>query len=270
MFEEHEKAAFSQSWDIATRTTDRLFDYVMTLEPHKIEGTMSLNNARRVIGLMSRPMSEMTENIVKNIENLEDHKRRIKDLDSKAVDLEKNLRVNITTLEMRPLDYPRTVCTNGNCIETLFDEQARISHKHYRQQCHPHCTVKGIDVDQVGFEGLKYCLAMDCTTCLVCGHSYKEHMHMTYDLIQVPFEKFNDEVNNKLNDNRDEKKTKEHRIKTLDDIIRNMKVEKMKLFESSAKFGSFLKQNAILPYNDAVLEYFKMSISQVINKVFSM
>ena len=49
-----------------------------------------------------------------------------------------------------------------------------------------------------------------------------------------------------------------------------MKVEKMKLFEISAKFGSFLKQNAILPYNDAVLEYFKMSISQVINKIFSM
>ena len=89
---------------------------------------------------------------------------------------------------------------------------------------------------------------------------------MTYDLIRVPFEKFNYEVNNKLNDNRDEKKTKEDRIKTLDDVIRNMKAEKMKLFEISAKFGSFLKQNAILPYNDAVLEYFTMSINQVIKE----
>ena len=99
--------------------------------------------------MMTRPMSEMTENIVKNIENLETHKRRIKDLDSKAVDLEKNLHVNITTLEFRQLGYPRTVCTNGRCIETVFDEHAGVSKKNYKQQCHPHCGIKGIDVDQV-------------------------------------------------------------------------------------------------------------------------
>ena len=141
--------------------------------------------------MMTRPMSEMTENIVKNIENLETHKRRIKDLDSKAVDLVKNLHVNITTLELRQLGYPRTVCTNGNCIETVFDEQAGVSKKDYKQHCHSHCYLRGIDVDQVGFEGLKSCAAMGCgksTTCLECGHSYKEHMHMTYDLIKVPFE----------------------------------------------------------------------------------
>ena len=61
----------------------------MTLEPHKIESTMNLNNARRIIGLMSRPMSEMTETIVKNIETLEDHKKKIRDLDNKADDLKK-------------------------------------------------------------------------------------------------------------------------------------------------------------------------------------
>merc|ERR1719219_239499 len=159
-FTDQEKTAFSQSWDIATKTTDRLFDHVMTLQPHKIEGTMSLNNARRVIGLMSRPMSEMTENIVKNIENLEAHKRRIKDLDSKAVDLEKNLRVNITTLELRQLGYPRTVCTNGNCIETVLDEEAGVSKKNYRQHCHPHCNLGGVRVEEVGFSGLRNCEAM--------------------------------------------------------------------------------------------------------------
>ena len=63
------------------------------------------------------------------------------------------------------------------------------------------------------------------------------------------------------------KKTKESRIKTLDDAIKNMEEEKNKLFETSAKFGSFLKQNAILPYNDAILEYFKISINQV-RKIF--
>ena len=264
VFEEHEKTAFSQSWDIATKTTDRLFDYVMTLEPHKIESTMSLNNARRIIGLMSRPMSEMTTTIVKNIETLEDHKKKIRDLDNKAYDLEKNLRVNITTLEFKELGYPRTVCTNGNCIETVFDEDAGVSKKNYRQHCHPHCSLSGIEVNNVGFEGLRGCAAMRGREyCAECGHSYKEHMHLTYDLVSVPLEKLNTEVNDKLNANRGEKRTKESRIKALDDAIKNMKEEKNKLFETSAKFGSFLKQNAILPYNDAILEYFKISINQV-------
>ena len=263
-FTNQEKAAFSQSWEIATNTTYRLFDYVMTLTPHKIESTMSLNNARRIIGLMSRPMSEMTENIVKNIETLEDHKKKIKDLDDKAVDLEKNLRVNITTLEFKELGYPRTVCTNGKCIETIFDEQAMVSKKNYKQQCHPHCYLKGIEVNNVGFEGLRGCAAMGGSEfCQKCGHSYKEHMHLTYDLVRVPLEKLNEEVNQKLNANRGEKKTKESRIKIIDNQIQKMKEEKTKLFETSAKFGSFLKQNAILPYNDVILEYFKISINQV-------
>ena len=208
-FEDHERAAFSQSWDIATKTTNSLFDYVMTLEPHKIESTISLNNARRIIGLMSRPMSEMTENIVKNIETLEDHKKKIRDLDNKADDLQKNLHVNITTLEFQELGYPRTVCTNGNCIETIFDEEAKVSKKNYRQQCHPHCYLEGIEVNNVGFEGLRGCAAMrGSDDCWVCGHSYQEHMHMTYDLVRVPLEKLNDEVNAKLYANRGEKKTK--------------------------------------------------------------
>ena len=267
-FNSQEQAAFSQSWDIATKTTIRLFDYVMTLEPHKIENTMSLNNARRVIGLMSRPMSEMTENIVKNIETLEDHKKKIKDLDDKALDLQKNLRVNITTLEFKELGYPRTVCTNGKCIETIFDEHAGVSKKNYKQQCHPHCYLQGIEVNNVGFEGLRGCAAMGGRdSCQQCGHSYKEHMHLTYDLIRVPLEKLNDEVNRKLNANRGEKKTKEDRIKIIDEEIKKMKEEKTKLFQTSAKFGSFLKQNAILPYNDAILEYFKISINQV-NYIF--
>ena len=88
-------------------------------------------------------------------------------------------------------------------------------------------------------------------------------MHLPYDLVRVPLEKLNDEVNAMLNANRGEKKSKESRIKILDDAIKNMKEEKNKLFETSAKFGSFLKQNAILPYNDAILEYFKISINQV-------
>ena len=99
--------------------------------------------------------------------------------------------------------------------------------------------------------------------CQICGHSYKEHMHLTYDLVRVPLEKLNEEVNQKLNANRGEKKTKESRIEIIDNQIQKMKEEKTKLFETSAKFGSFLKQNAILPYNDVILEYFKISINQV-------
>ena len=52
--------------------------------------------------------------------------------------------------------------------------------------------------------------------CQKCRHSYREHMHLKYDLVRVPLEKLNEEVNQKLNANRGEKKTKESRTEISD------------------------------------------------------
>ena len=91
-------------------------------------------------------------------------------------------------------------------------------------------------------------------------------MHRTYDL-QVISKKFlSDGVQAKIDEKQDKKAQMEIYLAELNRLLPEFKHEQNEVLRISAKYGSFLKNVAIIPYNDALGDYLDMIIDQETQK----
>jgi hypothetical protein len=67
-FDEEQRKLFSTSLDASVRTSELLIKRTSDLEPHKVKKTLSLNDTRRIIIEMSRPLVEISGTMQSNID----------------------------------------------------------------------------------------------------------------------------------------------------------------------------------------------------------
>ena len=87
-------------------------------------------------------------------------------------------------------------------------------------------------------------------------------MHLTYTTNLVEREFLSDEARNKINKRSNLKSQKESFIAELEKSIKELEEEKKIIFECASYFGVFLKQNAMIAYNDSFSEYLDMLIRE--------
>jgi len=116
-FLEKEKNNYATSWETSVKETERLIDYISSLEPHKVKNTLSLNDTRRLILQLSRPLAEITSTIQNNIRVAEQKRKDVQESTKHKEDLIKDLYIPIIDLKVTPLDHPRTVCTAQRCVK---------------------------------------------------------------------------------------------------------------------------------------------------------
>ena len=213
---------------------------------------------------MSRPLAEMSVAMQKNIKEAKEAQVKAQLADSEAVDFEKQLHVEGVDLEYQDLGYPRTVCTHPKCIEYIAAGKDNIQQVNYRQHCHPHCGLSGVPTETVGDSRLQGCAAMaaDRTTCRICTHSYNVHMHRTYDLVTVKRSFISEEVQKKIKEKKDAKSKMEAIVQEMTSLQFEFKSEQQEVFRVSAAYGAFLRDAALIPYNDALGDYLDMIIHQ--------
>ena len=83
---------------------------------------------------------------------------------------------------------------------------------------------------------------------------------MTYKTKIVEREFQSDGAQENIKSKRDFKSKKDALKKELTENITDLEGEKEYIMECASRFGSFLKQNALVPYNDAFEEYIDMLI----------
>ena len=98
--------------------------------------------------------------------------------------------------------------------------------------------------------------------CWQCGHSYKMHMHRTYDLVTVRRSFISAEVQAKIMEKKDTKSKNEAAVYEMNKLVKEFETEQKEVLRISATYGSFLKDAALIPYNDAVGDYLDMTIKQ--------
>jgi len=230
-FSEEEKKNYSTSWETSVKETERLIEYISSLLPHKVKNTLSLNDARRLILALSRPLAEITSTIQSNIGVVEDRRREILESTEHKKDLTSKLYMPAIDLQFTSLDHPRTVCTARSCVLT----------------------------NTVNCVALQQCAAMGGKTqCQHCGCSWSVHMHITYDCIQVERQiRAQDTSIGRI----------QKHLQSLQDRINTLEAEKREVAKVSARFGCFLKHNAIVPYNDAISDYLHYLIEDEKGKV---
>ncbi len=267
-FTEKDFADFSQSWERSTDEIARMLNHIETLMPHRTKNTLSLNDARRLIVNLTKPIADISQNIQTNIRVLEDKKEEIENSEKSIEELAENLYIPAIKINRRDLDYPRTVCTSDSCVDFISIEGTNESQKHYKTHCHEHCHLTGISTDIINNPELRGCAAMNSEGyCTECGCHWTKHMHIEYETYQVLEKVIDKATEGKIKSKKDAQRKILAHIKELQERVDKLKREQEKITLASAKFACFLKQNAITPYNDALASYLEHLISEEEQKV---
>ena len=253
-FDDEQKKNYSTSWEMSVKETERLIEYISSLPPHKVKNTLSLNDARRLIVALSRPLAEITSTIQNNIAVIEDRRREVLESTKHKEDLTNNLYIPAVDLKTTPLNYPRTVCTSHSCVKHI--SIGGVKKIDYVRHCHSRCNLTGVQTNIVNCVALQNCAAMNRKPqCQYCGCSWSVHMHITYDCTQVVTRIIDENVQRQIKDKATSIETTEEHLQSLQDRINKLEAEKCQVAKVSAKFGCFLKHNAIAPFNDAISDY---------------
>jgi len=264
-FREEEKNNYSTSWEMSVKETERLIEYISSLQPHKVKNTLSLNDARRLILELSRPLAEIST-IQNNIGVVEQMRREIQEFRKHKEHLIKEWYIPAIDLKTTPVNPPRTVCTAQRCVKQITIEG--VQKTDYVQHYPPHCNLTGVQTNVVNCVALQHCAAMvNQSYCQHCGCSWSVHMHITYECTQVKTQVVDANVEKQIKDKATSIETINQHLQSLEDRINKLEAEKLQLMKVSAKFACFLKHNAIAPCNDAMCDYLEHLIQVEKGKV---
>ncbi|CAG8492060.1 11238_t:CDS:2 [Gigaspora margarita] len=249
-FEEMDETNFTKSWERSVEESVRLLKYICFLNPHQVQDTLTLNEARKIVILLAKPIANIEQLIQININLIKDRQNEINSCTKSIRDLNKRLYVPQKALEPKQLGYPRTICTN--CNTEVVDNKIN-----YKSHCHPHCYLNGVSVEVVNNVALLKCAAIrrDDGICYECGCSYKVHMHITYDVDYITIKVVDKTVEEQIKNKKTFREQKEIALKNCEKLRKQQESEKKKITEINIKFAQFLRQSAIATFNDTYAEY---------------
>ncbi|CAG2165119.1 unnamed protein product [Oppiella nova] len=77
VFDDMLKRDYEINWQRSVKECDRLLERIISIPPHKVMDTLSLNNSKQNILLLTKPLADIAKNISDNVKQCERHKKRI-------------------------------------------------------------------------------------------------------------------------------------------------------------------------------------------------
>lgn len=261
------------SWDKSVEESRRLINYFQGLTPHNVRSTVNLYETRYRIVNLTKPMAEIAAAIEATIRINDDEIRDLQESNSLKVNLEKSLRTRVLKPTAVRVEMPLTTCSDKACVTYLdsgtkgLDGRAILT-TNYKSKCHSPCYLEGVALENIGDAALRSCWAMNRGEfCRQCGHVWNSHLHINYELKYIYEEVNNPRIEEQLQKNADIQAQKEASIALKTRQISELEAELAKIRDTAAQFSVFLRANAILPYNDATLEYLQRQIDEESAKV---
>lgn len=265
---EENRKLYHESWAISVKETKRLFNQIKELPPHKVSDTSSLCFVRNKILHLTRALGDVTQLIQKNLAAITNQEKEIESSEKDLKKLAEKLSVPNITLKSVSLKQARTVCTNERCVTLHHSKLTGITHVEYTTICHEGCSVRNVELDKPGSESIQYCRALkgrklaDSPFCKICGCHWQEHKVITYTQEPVETNEINKDVENEIHDKETAKAIVEKFKKQLEENTQKYQEEEKIIMQTSFKFGKFLKENAISPFNDSFQDYLLYLINQ--------
>lgn len=267
-FSETDIKDYMKSWDISHSTCNRLMEYIAGLNPHLTAETVSINEARRMIIVFTKPLADIAQLILLNISMVEEQMKKLDSGLENQETLAKELYVPKVVIETIPCEMPITVCTAPCCVKITTDDD--VAFVEYAQKCHDPCYLRNVKAMTVNNEEIRECEAMDIQTaeetCFHCKCTWQRHMHIYFTTKQTVTRKRDDRFSEKLETSEHVERTRQI-INDIQERTRLLEMEKKEITKISAIFASFLQNNALAPYNDAVQEYMSHQIETEKKKI---
>ncbi|GBC01561.1 hypothetical protein RclHR1_04230006 [Rhizophagus clarus] len=238
-FTDADEKYFSESWNKSVDESLRLILYLVGRPPHIVKDTLSLNNSRNIVILLSKPLAEIGQLIQTNIKLIKEQQNEIKNSDKTIEELKDQLYIPQVDIEPVSLEYPRTVCTSISCVKSVQIGQTNIKKIEYITHCHRRCyCLKNATINVVNDAALRGCSAMSPDgTCMKCG------------FLQISKKK-------------SDRETKRAIIEDYQKRVNQLQKEQRTINEISLKLAQFLRQNAIAAFNDTYADYFDHFINE--------
>ena len=258
------KEDFDRSWKHSREESIRLIGHFKKNPPHEVKNTLTLNGARQLISELTKPMAEISQVIQANIAMTEEKMQELKDTRLSGDQLRNRLHVQKVQMNAVPLDKPRTVCGNGNCVEVRDDgKDGNKTVTVYKAHCHPVCYLKDVPADQLAPPGLIGCSAFrGSDMCRECGHHWQEHLHVLYELTEETVIAIDNTIQEKLRNHANDVTLRKTALTQHEQRISEYKQEQETIRNAAAKFGVFLRKYSLAPYNDALIAYLDYMIKE--------
>ncbi|CAG2163202.1 unnamed protein product [Oppiella nova] len=288
---------YEVSWEVSVKECDRLLERIISLSPHIVMETLSLNNAKQHIILLTQPLADIAKNISDNVYECERRKRKIYEFTDDINHLQKDLYIPSVDIESEPLDQPKIVCGDKKCC-TQENINGNIK-THFKTNCHSPCYLTYSDGNILGNKGLLDCKASNkyertgpdrwdypknmvpdtnielnkdgkmllhtvSTTksdkCFGCGHSFQTHLHINFETKIVKKQVRDESKYKRITTVKEMTLAQDEQIKKLEITIEELSKENHIITKAMAKFASFIKNNALTPSNDVFEDYVKFII----------
>ena len=237
MYKGNQKS-FSESWNATISELGRVMKHVSHLKPHKVKNTQSVNDVRHMIMLSAMPLAGITKAIHSAVREIED---AIKNSKSNSSDNVHKLFDSIFQLVAEPLSSAHTICTADKCMKSTSDSSEGYILTY-------NCMVPSNKVD---FKPYRMSPSTSQNVCTKCGCDEKLHENISYTIKRK-----------KQMDNYPST-PQEVTSEPLQSHLENLKElehEQQLILNVSAQCACFLKNNAIVPYNDKMLNYLALCI----------
>jgi ribosome biogenesis GTPase A len=149
--------SYQKSWNHTVEQYSNLMAHVVTRPLHRINNTLSLNEAEQLVRKLTRPIAETAKLIEENIELAKQHKQNV--LRNPQIASQGIPQQNVQIVR---LTHPRTVCDSDTCkrIITVNNEQK----VEYTSKCHEECYLIGVVQETIGDERMRDCEVMNYKT----------------------------------------------------------------------------------------------------------
>ncbi|CAG8789652.1 9112_t:CDS:1 [Cetraspora pellucida] len=240
---EDEIKTFANSWEESVKESRRLLRHITSRSPHKVKDTLSLNNARRLVKLLIKPLEDIQPRIESYINYLGDIELELEKSNKAIEDLK------MTKFDIEMVKSSRTIC--NMCTEDIQTDN-NIQRK-CNKICCDNCRVKFASkfsilfCSVIGINGI----------CKICGCSWKLHIHTAKLAKKKCLASSGLEL--QINENKNKAAIRQVLIDDYQESVKDMLEESDKIIKIKRKFILFLKQNSIAIINDTVegyLEYF--------------
>lgn len=112
-------STFEESWTISVGECKRLMDYILTLKPHNIQGTVSICQARRLINDLSGPVADIILEMCLNMTRIGEQKdflEKNRNSNESIESLKSKLKTKESRISYINLPSTRTVCASKKCV----------------------------------------------------------------------------------------------------------------------------------------------------------
>ncbi|EZG58883.1 putative Aaa ATPase domain protein [Gregarina niphandrodes] len=261
-----------RSWDHSVKESSRLLQHFQSLTPHPVRSTTNLYEVRSQLQSIAEPIAITSRNIQDTIRENEEDINSLMKVEMDQEELEQRLKTEIRTSMMRGTGNLRTVCAHQECVQHLprgilgRDGNPVLDVAHKRVCCYG-CWIPFAKLDTKGKWSLKLCGAFKFSSiCHHCNHEISDHMQIRYDLEEI-VQCIDPELKASINEKVSIADRKRVAIETKKNLIQELGEELDMLQEAAVQFSVFLKQNALLTYNDATLEYLERTMKEERAKV---